>query len=356
MQDNDPNDSFESKKKDSNDEPESDFENAEIYDYEEMFADEGDSLEKEEEEEHSLEKFALLAITTAKTHLSKGEYIFAANTIRVGRSFRSTYRDPRLMSLWVEMGKIAPKEEIFSHWQLFSLREHKAPITGIAIDSKNKFLIVGSLRSEVSEDTIANTLVAYDLETKEIIKRFESIQGTTAFCLSNNEQFLVAADASDKTLKMFDVQTGSLIKSFTSHTDSITEVVITDNNFFIFSSSIDGTIKMWHIKSGLLLRTLDAGAAVTAMALSPEDRLIMSGDSNGVVKLWYAPTGECIWSLKRHKGEVSSLSFSENRKFVLSSGLDRKTYLWELNFGDFSTLLKRHTSPVASTCFTYDNG
>jgi serine/threonine protein kinase/WD40 repeat protein len=75
--------------------------------------------------------------------------------------------------------------------------------------------------------------------------------------------------------------------------------------------------------------------SITAVAISPDNRLLVSGDENGVIIVWDLQTGQQLVELEGHTDIISVLRFNENSgdttQFQLLSGsADRLIILWEI--------------------------
>src|SRR5512137_1344605 len=64
------------------------------------------------------------------------------------------------------------------------------------------------------------------------------------------------------------------------------------------------------------------GAAVTALAFSPDGRRIASGCNDGLVRLWDTVTGSLIDEFSGHTGEIRSITFSPDGAYLVSGSTD----------------------------------
>ncbi|MCY7408106.1 MAG: DnaJ domain-containing protein, partial [Alkalinema sp. CAN_BIN05] len=71
---------------------------------------------------------------------------------------------------------------------------------------------------------------------------------------------------------------------FPGHVDSISQILFVNGS--LISASHDGTVRIWCPETGTLLGCLAVGAAVTAIATSPDSNLFITGDRSGKVKMW----------------------------------------------------------------------
>jgi WD40 repeat protein len=89
-------------------------------------------------------------------------------------------------------------------------------------------------------------------------------------------------------------------------------------------------------------------SAVTAIAVSPEDRVVYVGSSDGLVTYWYWIDGEARYGgvLKGHKMAVMCLAVAGN--VVVSGSADRTLCVWRRDGAEHVSLavLAGHTGPV----------
>ena len=88
------------------------------------------------------------------------------------------------------------------------------------------------------------------------------------------------------------------------------------------------------------------GAAVTALAFSPDGSMIASGCSDGLVRLWDTATGSFISDCAGHTGEVRSLAFSPDGEHLVSGSVDSTARIWETATGKLVAELSGHLSWV----------
>ncbi len=67
-----------------------------------------------------------------------------------------------------------------------------------------------------------------------------------------------------------------------------------------------------------------------AIALSADGRYALSGGDDRQLKLWQVNTGQCLYTLRGHEGEVTALAFSPDGFYVVSGSADRTLKLWNV--------------------------
>ncbi len=123
------------------------------------------------------------------------------------------------------------------------------------------------------------------------------------------------------------------------HTDAVYSVAFNSDGDMLASKSKEGTIKIWNPITRQPLSTINTNTG-GGIVFSPDGRLLASGDEKGkVVNLWNPNTGKIIKTIKEHKGEVSSLTFSPHGTVLAIGTRDNKIYLWNIETGELIRVL-----------------
>ncbi len=128
---------------------------------------------------------------------------------------------------------------------------------------------------------------------------------------------------------------------FPGHVDSISQILFVNGS--LVSASHDGTVRIWCVKTGTLLGYLAVGAAVTAIAASPDSNLFITGDRSGKIKMWNLVDYKLIRSIPLHTGKVTGIHFTQNGKGFLTTGDDGILKIFQLNPASL-----RHTLQIAN--------
>ncbi|KAI4998030.1 hypothetical protein ZWY2020_053372 [Hordeum vulgare] len=162
----------------------------------------------------------------------------------------------------------------------------------------------------------------------------------------------------DRTFKVWRVSDSKCLESVSAHDDAVNIVAAAGFDSVVFTGSADGTVKVWRrepaAKKGdatkhVLEKVLRKGeGAVTAIAVSPEDRVVYVGSSDGLVTYWYWVDGEARYGgvLKGHKMAVMCLAVAGN--VVVSGSADRTLCAWRRDGAEHACIrvLAEHTGPV----------
>jgi WD40 repeat protein len=96
------------------------------------------------------------------------------------------------------------------------------------------------------------------------------------------------------------------------------------------------------------------GAAVGAVAFSPDGRMIASGGDDAILRIADVSSGKVKHTLRGHLGRVASLAFAPDGKVLASGGRDSTVCLWGPVTGKQLHRLEGHERTVMTLAFTPD--
>jgi WD40 repeat protein len=140
------------------------------------------------------------------------------------------------------------------------------------------------------------------------LKMIDWTNGKSKFTLGGMEQDVLAVAVSpdgksvvsaglEPGLHWWDAQTGNRIRVQNGHVVAVNEICFSKDGRQVVSAGSDQTIRIWDGAAGALQRTISAGSAIYAVAVSPEGKRIASGSFDGRVCLWDLSTGRQLATL-----------------------------------------------------------
>ncbi|MBD1859449.1 MULTISPECIES: WD40 repeat domain-containing protein [Leptolyngbya] len=150
----------------------------------------------------------------------------------------------------------------------------------------------------------------------------------------------ILAAGYEREIELWDLKTGKALPRLQDHTDLVSAIAISPDEKILASSSLDGTIKLWDLPHHRLVSTLNAGRA-SNLAFSPDGRMLAS--SSGVHR-WadgvFSPLGVQMWDIASRQRvyglgtqPVRAIAFSPDGH-LLAAGDRMKTELWQVRDGE----------------------
>lgn len=144
----------------------------------------------------------------------------------------------------------------------------------------------------------------------------------------------------EQAIELWDLKTRRPLPSLIDHTDLISAIAISPDEKILASSSLDGTIKLWDLPNRRLYSTLNSGRA-SELVFSPDSRILASSSA---VRRWadgaFSPVGVQVWDIASRQriytvGDqpIRAMQFSTDGK-LLATGDRTKTELWQVQDGD----------------------
>ena len=115
------------------------------------------------------------------------------------------------------------------------------------------------------------------------------------------------------------------------------------------SAGADHKIHLWSLPGHDSKFTLDTGAMVRALAISPDGKRLAAGDDSGTVHLFELPGGKPAGNLTGHSDWILALAFSPDGTRLVSGGHDGQVLLWDAPGAKKLLALQFRPAPPANT-------
>jgi WD40 repeat protein/serine/threonine protein kinase len=138
------------------------------------------------------------------------------------------------------------------------------------------------------------------------------------------------------------------------HTGPVICVAYSPDGRTITVGCQDGTVKVWDVLTRKELRTLETPARVRSVNYSSDGRCLATGNSDGVVRLWNAATGQLLYSLPGHCGNVTRVIFSHDSRQLAFAGQNKTLILWDVVTGQEIRTFSSHSDEVWPVGFSGD--
>jgi len=204
-------------------------------------------------------------------------------------------------------------------------------------------------------------LTLYDLETTQIIHRFDNVkaENLTALAFSTDGQSVWYAE--EGRLYIWDSATPrERLQVLPDLPDDPTRYDIrfiapAPNKEYVALILGEGELVVYDlIEKRFVWRDTDADRSINSLSYSPDGGRLLTalGEPDNTLVLWDALSGKAIYSLVGHSADVLSAAFGPDGTIALSGGLDKRVILWDLLSGQLIREYNGHTAPVRQVIFS----
>jgi WD40 repeat protein/DNA-binding SARP family transcriptional activator len=187
---------------------------------------------------------------------------------------------------------------------------------------------LGSSQSMTSDE---GDLILWNLETGEEIRRFDTTQDITSIVFSADGSRALTGSAYFSNLTIWDVSTGQEIRRFEGHTGPVFAVAFSPDEAAVLSASEDGSLVLWDVETGEIIRRyLGHDRGVWGLDVSPDGRHMISSSEDGTVILWNLQTGEELRRFSGHTAWVPDVVFNPDGQTAFSVSLDGTLIQWQI--------------------------
>ena len=169
--------------------------------------------------------------------------------------------------------------------------------TSLAI-SPDGTRVVGTTGNPEEVEGPAGDIILWDVATAQELLRYpvEHTRTINSVAVSpDGRNVLTASD--DNTLILWDLQTGQVLKRFAGHTDDVNIALFSPDpaNPFVLSASDDATIILWDLNSAQPLRRFQGHTQpITGLNLSPDGKQMISATTGNTLIVWRIETPQQI--------------------------------------------------------------
>lgn len=239
-------------------------------------------------------------------------------------------------------------EDIF----LLRCKEHKLPVTSIAISPDCKFIFSASKDATIvkwSIETKKKVGVVYSKHKERDKRLIEFAHNSTVLSLviSYDGNYLASCDQSSSgVIRIRNADTLEHIHSFKGHRSVVTSLAFCTESNNLYSCSKDRSVRVWNLDEMSFVETLFGHqVGVTDIDVLRKDRAVTSGGSDTTLRVWKIQE-ESQLIFNGHIKNIDRVSRLDQQHF-LSCGDDGQICVWGI--------LKKKPLSVLSNAHGHDD-
>ena len=161
--------------------------------------------------------------------------------------------------------------------------------------------------------------------------------------------------SADKTARVWFKEGDKYSPAFTysEHQGDVNALTVHPSGDYVITASADRTWAFWDVTTGSMRVRVptDQAAGYTAASFHPDGLILGTGSADSQVLIWDMKSQSNVAKFEGHRGEISSLAFSENG-YYLATSADTAVKLWDLRkLVNFKSLA--FDNPVSTVSFDY---
>jgi WD40 repeat protein/serine/threonine protein kinase len=213
---------------------------------------------------------------------------------------------------------------------------HTGAVTYLKVSADGQYLL------SVSED---GTLRVWDVVTSEERLRLRGHSASINSVAISPDGRTAVTGSNDNTLRLWDLQSGAELNRLSDVSQQWVLVDVAPNSLSALSGSRTGRIELWDLSNVNNTRpfwqsdgTVDGITTpnddpITALDISPDERLAVSGTRSGKVILWWMNDGTVLQQISGITGGVNAATFTEDSGGVLIAVAPQTLIFYEVNSG-----------------------
>ena len=206
----------------------------------------------------------------------------------------------------------------------------------VAFSPKNGYALSGSQ----GEDGL-DELILWDVNTCQLVRRFDTQQDTTGIDFSADGQLAVTASAFSGNATLWNVNTGEAVQVYPLPDEVFLDVAFGADDETVLTAAISGLIVEWDRETGVeLQRYWGHDGGVWSVEVSPDNRYMVSSDDTGTVILWDLVSGTELRRHHAHNGLSFQAAFSPDGQTVYSVSADQTLAIWQIGDPSLPALLE----------------
>lgn len=230
-------------------------------------------------------------------------------------------------------------------------------ITALAISPDDRWLVAGGwFSADGALEPCCGDVRVYDLSQRKLVALLKGhTDALTSLAFSSDGRHLLSGSA-DKTAILWDVGSRTALKTFSSHKAAVTKVAFSGGGATVVTAGADGSVRLWNTSDGTVKSEYRLGAAVTTLAIAPQEELITAGLANGEIRKIDPGLEAGQFTLAKLEGTVRTLVFGKDASTLLTTCdcLDTSVRAIDVKTGTSRPLFREHDNVVTALTLAPD--
>ncbi|KAL9090087.1 MAG: hypothetical protein Q9159_002152 [Coniocarpon cinnabarinum] len=159
------------------------------------------------------------------------------------------------------------------------LGKHQAAVTGVEVDSLNRYVISCSVDGKIKFWDFLNGRLLHELDWSA----YTSAHGLKLHRTSN----LLSLSCGDKIIRVVDIETRRVVRELSGLRAAVNDWTFSHDGRWILAASRDALVNVWDLPTGHLIDAIRLPSPCTALSMSPTGEYLATTQEDSVgVDLW----------------------------------------------------------------------
>ncbi len=217
--------------------------------------------------------------------------------------------------------------DIATGTELKRLAGHGLGVTSVAFTADGSQAVIGEF---------SGTIRLMDVATWSEVSRLSIPRGVWSIAISPNEKQLLTAGGSGdvSSVRLWNLRDGKELQRYEGHRFGAWHAVFVPKSETILSGGQDDTMRRWSAATGKQMRLYPHDGQVARIAVSADGQFALAGTwgkpEMRKLKLWRLETGETVWEAAGHGAAINAVALSPDGEWAASGAQDGGVRLWRI--------------------------